>query len=158
MQQSSEPCRIPFRHFKVDDMAKVGATLVDIDVPDSASAEESGEQRTPGARCNEYKPAMFSLESSAAHSPARDQSTGHTAPQGGARRLLATPAVRRLIKENKVDLERISGTGKEGRVLKEDVLRHIGVLEDRPAAPFAGSARTTTASPAVMVPRVEACL
>ncbi|KAG1467555.1 hypothetical protein G6F56_004350 [Rhizopus delemar] len=35
--------------------------------------------------------------------------------------VLATPAVRRLAKENNVDLNTIKGTGKEGRILKEDI-------------------------------------
>lgn len=38
---------------------------------------------------------------------------------------LATPAVRGLLKTHKIDILEITGTGKEGRVMKEDVLRHI---------------------------------
>jgi 2-oxoisovalerate dehydrogenase E2 component (dihydrolipoyl transacylase) len=38
---------------------------------------------------------------------------------------LATPAVRGLLKTHKVDILDINGTGKEGRVLKEDVLRYV---------------------------------
>lgn len=39
--------------------------------------------------------------------------------------LLATPAVRALLKTHNVDITQVRGTGKEGRVLKEDVQRYI---------------------------------
>lgn len=44
---------------------------------------------------------------------------------------LATPAVRRLCKENDLDLTQIAGTGKEGRVTKEDVLVHLGRIQKK---------------------------
>lgn len=40
---------------------------------------------------------------------------------GGA---LATPAVRNLAKQYGVNIDHIIGTGKDGRVLKEDILTH----------------------------------
>ncbi|XP_039135575.1 lipoamide acyltransferase component of branched-chain alpha-keto acid dehydrogenase complex, mitochondrial [Dioscorea cayenensis subsp. rotundata] len=39
-------------------------------------------------------------------------------------RVLSTPAVRNLAKQHGVDINVISGTGKDGRVLKEDVLKY----------------------------------
>jgi 2-oxoglutarate dehydrogenase E2 component (dihydrolipoamide succinyltransferase) len=36
-----------------------------------------------------------------------------------------SPLVRRIAKENNLDLSRIAGTGLEGRITKEDVLRHL---------------------------------
>lgn len=38
---------------------------------------------------------------------------------------LATPAVRRITREHDVELTEITGTGKDGRVLKEDVTRFV---------------------------------
>lgn len=53
---------------------------------------------------------------------------------------LATPAVRHMIKELNLKIEDIEGTGKDGRVLKEDVQRHAesantstGATEPSPA-------------------------
>jgi 2-oxoglutarate dehydrogenase E2 component (dihydrolipoamide succinyltransferase) len=45
-----------------------------------------------------------------------------TAPQAQRR---SSPLVRRMAKENNLDLSRITGTGSEGRITKEDVLRHL---------------------------------
>lgn len=40
-------------------------------------------------------------------------------------KFLATPAVRRLIKEHDLNIQQINGSGKDGRVLKEDILKHL---------------------------------
>ncbi|TIA03602.1 CoA-dependent acyltransferase [Aureobasidium pullulans] len=45
---------------------------------------------------------------------------------------LATPAVRHLIKELNVKVEDIDGSGKDGRVLKEDVHRHVSQDSQKP--------------------------
>ena len=46
-----------------------------------------------------------------------------------------TPAVRRIIKENNIDLAHITPTGKNSRVLKEDVIRFIDGGSVPPPAP-----------------------
>ncbi|MDH4041259.1 MAG: 2-oxoglutarate dehydrogenase complex dihydrolipoyllysine-residue succinyltransferase [Gammaproteobacteria bacterium] len=46
---------------------------------------------------------------------------------------LAGPAVRQLLEEHKLDPARISGSGKGGRILKEDILAHLKTLESQPA-------------------------
>lgn len=58
-----------------------------------------------------------------ASSPVQDQLKAHRQP--GKHASLATPAVRHIIKENKLNIQNIEGTGKEGRVSKDDVQRHI---------------------------------
>jgi 2-oxoglutarate dehydrogenase E2 component (dihydrolipoamide succinyltransferase) len=45
-------------------------------------------------------------------------------PQG-AQEVRTSPLVRRMAKENNLDLGQIAGTGSEGRITKEDVLRHL---------------------------------
>lgn len=47
--------------------------------------------------------------------------------------VLSTPAVRNLAKQHGVDINDVLGTGKDGRVLKEDVLKYAvqkGIIKD----------------------------
>lgn len=62
-----------------------------------------------------------------------------------------SPAVRRLAREHALDLTRIEGTGREGRVTKQDVLEH---LERAPEAPEARAAEEK-AAPAAAAPQRE---
>jgi 2-oxoglutarate dehydrogenase E2 component (dihydrolipoamide succinyltransferase) len=72
-----------------------------------------------------------------------------------------SPAVRRLVTEKSVDPAAIAGTGKDGRLTKEDVLRHI--TERAPAAapatgiapPAASAARAADRERAAGEPSVE---
>ncbi|MCE9684120.1 dihydrolipoyllysine-residue acetyltransferase [Halomonas alkalisoli] len=60
--------------------------------------------------------------------PASDAPQGlgvATTGRGPYGRIPASPAVRRLLREHDLALEAVPGSGKEGRVLKEDVLRHL---------------------------------
>lgn len=69
---------------------------------------------------------------------------------------LATPAVRRLIKENNLSLQQIQGTGKDGRVLKEDVLKYLGMavssIEEAVADTFNGAAKHGSQATFVVTP------
>jgi len=38
---------------------------------------------------------------------------------------LATPAVRRIARENNIDISNVKGTDKDGRVRKEDIMNYI---------------------------------
>lgn len=44
-------------------------------------------------------------------------------------KVLAAPAVRRIAREENVNLSQVTGSGKEGRILKEDVLAFIAGLK-----------------------------
>lgn len=57
------------------------------------------------------------------------QSSGATTTSTGR---LATPAVRAMIKEHKLNINEIQGTGAEGRITKDDVLRHLGKATQAP--------------------------
>jgi 2-oxoisovalerate dehydrogenase E2 component (dihydrolipoyl transacylase) len=49
---------------------------------------------------------------------------------GTRARIPASPAVRRLVREHELNLGDIAGSGKDGRVLKADVLAHHNSLAD----------------------------
>lgn len=68
----------------------------------------------------------------------------------------ASPAVRRLVREHCLKLSDIAGSGKEGRVLKEDVLAHLDQASQGAAPPSQETAQSLFKIPAEnQTPRVE---
>jgi 2-oxoglutarate dehydrogenase E2 component (dihydrolipoamide succinyltransferase) len=63
-----------------------------------------------------------------------------TAPQVVGRRLRSSPLVRRIAQENKIDLAQVAGTGSDGRITKEDILRHLSQHGAGSAAPASTAA------------------
>lgn len=118
------------------EIAEVGSPLFEIEVADEAAAGATGEDAgaTAGAAgAGTPSPPTPMAGEQSAPPPARD------AAPATPGRTLATPAVRRLARELNVDLNHIRGSGKEGRVLKEDLLPH-GRDDTRAAMAEAGQA------------------
>jgi 2-oxoglutarate dehydrogenase E2 component (dihydrolipoamide succinyltransferase) len=101
---------------------KVGTTLAIIGLSDGdrAAAAAPKAARAPAARAQPAKPAAPPAHGSAP--PANK--AGHGAP--------LSPAVRKLVAEHGIDISRVRGTGRDGRVKRDDVLAH---LQGRQAAP-----------------------
>lgn len=59
------------------------------------------------------------------------------------------PAVRKLLDENNLSASQITGTGKGGRILKEDVLNHLQSAPVAAPAPAAAPANTAVEAPVV---------
>lgn len=51
-------------------------------------------------------------------------------PEFNVNKVLATPSVRKLAMEYKVNITDVPGSGKDGRVLKEDVIRYAERLRE----------------------------
>ena len=109
--------------FKVDDICLVGHTLLEIEVGENNAKEtakpiyEAPAKATLGeTKKEEIKPSPATTSVSQVHKV-------ETAPPGN--KALATPAVRFLAKKHSLDINAILGTGKGGRVTKEDVLNYI---------------------------------
>ncbi|KAJ9444490.1 Lipoamide acyltransferase component of branched-chain alpha-keto acid dehydrogenase complex [Diplonema papillatum] len=118
-------------------MQQVGSGLIDIEVAGGAAAEEEDEAPPAKEAKSEPKPA----ESSA---PAKASSSSSFEQTGDGRKVLATPAVRRIATENKVDLSKVNATGKGGRVTKEDILKYVsGAQSSTAAAPASGQPAAT---------------
>ena len=68
-------------------------------------------------------------------------------------RTRSTPVVRRIAAEAGVDISRVTGTGHQGRVTKQDILAYIESGQDAAAAPApASAAAPTTPKPAPPAP------
>ena len=89
-------------------------------------------------------------EATAAAAPSTAASASVAAPESGGRQGRYSPLVRRMAKEHNLDLGQIEGTGLEGRVTKEDVLRHMsgqgagGAQSGAPAGRAPGSAASAS--------------
>ncbi len=115
---------------KEGDVAKVGHPLCEIEMEsDGASAGEAEEvkpeqeevQITGVSQDSEFKGVNMEGFVSAEHK----HSNGGGSHAGNGKDVLATPAVRRVSREHNVDLAQVRGTGRDGRITKEDVLNHV---------------------------------
>lgn len=105
-------------HHDVDGIALVGKPLLDFDVQDEEAEEGSSGSSSSSSSSDE--------ESGPVKSSASD--CGPAAAQIASGKVLATPAVRRIAMENRVDLAKVPATGRHGRVLKGDVLEYLEVI------------------------------
>ncbi|KAI9093054.1 2-oxoacid dehydrogenases acyltransferase-domain-containing protein [Phlyctochytrium arcticum] len=131
---------------KAGDVAYVGAPLVDIETnefPDDASPAAAEPEMAA-------RPSEAVLPAAVA---AKEESKLGLSGQEDAY-ILATPAVRRIAREHKIDLVRISGTGPGGRVLKGDVLAFVSGTATsaaptpaRPAAAGKEAPKATASAP-----------
>ncbi|MDR5858450.1 dihydrolipoyllysine-residue acetyltransferase [Halomonas eurihalina] len=136
--------RVSRLHVAKGETARVHAPLFAYipDVDDTESSREP-EQESRSSQ------AKHSAESPRAEAPSpseRRSEGGHGQGQGAYGRIPASPAVRRLLRENDLRLEQVPGSGKDGRVLKGDVLAYLeagGAVGGETAATSAGASLST---------------
>ncbi|ODQ68102.1 dihydrolipoamide branched chain transacylase E2 [Nadsonia fulvescens var. elongata DSM 6958] len=114
----------------VGDMAKVGKPLIDIEVEEDVNFEEK-------SKPEEISAAVAEAMTHPAPTEARQMDVQDilAEPSNARARILAVPAVKRLCKELNIDVANIHGTGKDGRVMKEDVLKYQKLSTTGPAIP-----------------------
>ena len=139
-------------HYEAGEMAKVGNPLLDIDIQGeikqedfealtelaSGEASQAQEEDTPPSTAS----APSSETPSTPEKPPPPEETHAT---------LASPAVRHLTKELNVKIEDVQGTGRDGRVLKDDVYQ-FAKQRDTPPAP---SGQTLSASAVESGPQTD---
>lgn len=113
-----------------------------------APAAVPGEQATtvPEAAVGQPETAAASTASAApAHASASASANG--GPQSAEERLRtkSTPLVRKIAAEHGVEVAAVQGTGRSGRVTKEDILKYV---EDQKAAPASVGASASAQPPA----------
>ncbi|KAK1757650.1 Lipoamide acyltransferase [Echria macrotheca] len=118
-------------YYDTGDMAKVGKPFVDIDIEGDVKKEdiEALTPPEPAPQQPEVPKATPSIQAEPIP-PAREQTPREgeqAAPiiQPGKHAALATPATRHLCKELGVEISHVPGTGKDGRVSKEDIYRFV---------------------------------
>lgn len=128
-------------YYEAGEMARVGKPFVDIDIQGNVS-QEALDKLTPSATAGTGETSV--PDPRAAESPqipttptaAKDGAVETTPPKPKGRyAALATPAVRHLCKELKLDILEVDGTGREGRVLKEDIYKLMKARNNGTAQP-----------------------
>lgn len=129
---------------KVGDFVKRGESLVDLETDKvmlEVPAPEDGVVeklvKTEGATVSEAEVLAILAAGASAYAPSAPSDQPATSavqnlPAQGVERNLSTqpeadlsPAVRRLVTEHNIDTSQIKGSGKDGRIVKEDLLRFI---------------------------------
>lgn len=109
--------------------------MVDIDIQSEISKEDEALVKTEEqdeTNTKEGRGAVdIGLGVAPTSSPHRERQSPQDNPKSNQPRL-ATPAVRHSAKELDIDISQISGTGKDGRVLMEDVQNFAADLESPP--------------------------
>ncbi len=121
-------------------MAKVGTPLIEIETSGPVTAEPHGHGTKPQKT-----------------SPQAEQPT--PTPQAASphvnEQILATPATRHLAAKHRLELATVKGTGRDGRILKEDLLKILGgdqVAQGAPREAPSVTPATTTPTPQIVVP------
>ncbi|KAJ5440932.1 Biotin/lipoyl attachment [Penicillium cf. griseofulvum] len=112
-------------HFETDDTVPTGRALCDIEVadgkyPDDNPPHESRAAPSEPTPASEITSATQAAESSPI-TPPPTKIVDETPKSKHAS--LAVPAVRGLLKNHGVDILQVNGTGKDGRVMKEDMFK-----------------------------------
>lgn len=128
--------RITKLHHAAGDIAKVHAPLFAIEV--EAEVDEDAGSPAPVTQSSEQTPELVVLEEAQAQGQTQQSAETNT-------KVLTTPAVRKMAREHQLDLGTIAGTGKQGRVLKEDVLSFLASDKpaDVPSSPLASIPNST---------------
>ncbi|TQN70554.1 Lipoamide acyltransferase component of branched-chain alpha-keto acid dehydrogenase complex [Colletotrichum shisoi] len=127
-------------HYDAGDMAKVGRPFVDIDIHGGAKKEDldaltaptepAGERPAQKQQLQGEKQQGEWTQGQPRQEPTVTAPVGAGSPEAprppkGTHAALATPAVRHLTKTLNVNIADIDGTGRDGRVLKEDVQNFV---------------------------------
>lgn len=138
-------------YYEAGEMAKVGKPFVDIDIQGDVKKEDldaltggdggGGGGAAAEAAAQQQKQNLQSADVAAEQSPLQStptptQSSGSISTPASSSQAssqkskgksahLATPAVRHLLRQHEIDISAVDGTGKDGRVLKEDIYKFL---------------------------------
>ncbi|MGK0577335.1 dihydrolipoamide acetyltransferase family protein [Macrococcus capreoli] len=97
-------------------VANLGDVIVTIDSDDAHAQEAAAAKSEAPAEVKEEAPA---------EAPKADAPKTEAVEVDEKRRVIAMPSVRKLAREKGVNIKAVNGTGKNGRVLKDDILAYL---------------------------------
>ncbi|HKY59492.1 MAG TPA: 2-oxoglutarate dehydrogenase complex dihydrolipoyllysine-residue succinyltransferase [Gemmatimonadota bacterium] len=117
---------------------------------EAAKEEAPGKEEKPGKKADKPRAEEAPAEGAEEEAPAEKEAEAEPAPRPAARApaaarreavipedMKASPAVRKLAREHQLDLTVIEGSGKAGRVTREDVLSYLEKAPEEEPAPAA---------------------
>ncbi|MGJ9458576.1 dihydrolipoamide acetyltransferase family protein [Oceanobacillus sp. CF4.6] len=104
-------------HVEEGTVAIVGDTLISFDAEGYESDDEPAEEKKEASAPKEEEKTAESTKEEASQTEPETQTDGS--------RIIAMPSVRKFARENDVKIESVSGSGKNGRVLKEDIENYM---------------------------------
>ncbi|KAJ2107450.1 hypothetical protein GGI16_001523 [Coemansia sp. S142-1] len=134
-------------HYNDNDIALVGKPIVDIELDEQLADAEAAQTPDATTQATASSPAPEAT----ADQPPRDFTSDRTNDV-----IYATPAVRRIAREHSIDLRYVEGTGKGGRILKEDVHRFVEHGESPAKVAAASTIEGSVASDELRSPFIQA--
>ncbi|QGQ47010.1 dihydrolipoamide acetyltransferase family protein [Metabacillus sediminilitoris] len=142
-------------------VATVGQTIITFDAPGYENLKFKGDHGDDEPKSEEKTEAQVQATAEAgqdlnkAEAPKQEKQEG-VQPEievDPNKRIIAMPSVRKYAREKDVDIRQVSGSGKNGRVLKEDVETFlqgggVALTEEAPAAPEEKQAKPAAAKAA----------
>lgn len=119
-------------------VCRVGEVVAIIDAEGELPEQDTPATEAPAAAA----PAPAAAPAAPAAAPVAAPAAPAEAPKATGGQVLATPSVRKFAREQGVDLTTVTGTGKNGRITREDV------TSGGSAAPAAAAPATEAAAPA----------
>lgn len=124
------------------DHIAVGAELIVLEAADSAAADAATPvPALPGATNDERAPHLTSVQATERYESPSDGASNSDSP----RRVMASPATRMRARESGIDLSTITGTGRDGRIQRQDLQTALnaraGVTTPGLQTPGGGTAR-----------------
>ena len=135
-------------YFDVDQVAQTGDALVDIELEGAAPSSHDTDKATKATGETSESSELQDTEALNVGEPEESALKRR-------KKALATPAVRRLASENGINITEIAGTGKDGRVLKEDIILYLDELKGAKQTPVSVPKPLTVPKPAPPPPAVR---
>lgn len=131
-------------HYQQGDIAQVHTPLFDqLILADGATASDTSDA-TASSEAKSSQNGSSQQVSSRAEGSQDDATNDHESPESNRAKALASPAVRRIAREYKINIAKVTGSGKKGRVLKQDIETYVtGSSNDEQTPHQAHSASTT---------------